>query len=159
MALLEITKGADNPVLRTKSVEVKKIDRKIKRLIQDMIDTMLAVDGLGIAAPQVGVNLRLYVARLNFGTTQELILPMINAEILTMSEELERAEEGCLSLPGKFATVPRAKNLAVRFTDQKGALRTLELEGLNARIIQHETDHINAGLFIDRMEGDFSTRK
>lgn len=152
MAVLPLTQGADNQVLRAKSSEVKKIDRKIKKLVSDMTDTMNAADGLGIAAPQVGVNLRIFIARLNFNTPQEVIVPMVNPEIVHRSKEIEKGEEGCLSLPKRFGIVPRAHELTVNFTDQKGQSHTLQLSGLNAKIIQHETDHIDGKLFVDSME-------
>lgn len=152
MAVLLLTQGADNKILRTKSSEVPKIDRKIKNLIRDMIDTMNDAQGLGIAAPQVGVNLRLFIARLNYGTPNESIVPMMNPEILHALDEIEEGEEGCLSLPKRFGIVKRAKELTVQFLDQKGQKHILHLTGLNARIIQHETDHINGHLFIDHME-------
>lgn len=156
MAVLLLAQGADNKILRTASAEVTKIDRKIKDLIRDMIDTMIHAEGIGIAAPQVGMNLRLFIARLNHGTVHETIIPMINPEILEKSEEIEAGEEGCLSLPKRFGVVPRTRNLTVRFTDMKGQKRTLHLEDLNARIIQHEADHIDGHLFIDRMEHELT---
>ncbi len=152
MAVLPLTQGAENPILRTVSPEIKQIDRKIKDLAKNMVDTMVHANGLGIAAPQVGVNARLFIALLNYGTKNEITVPMINPKILFKSDETGTAEEGCLSLPGRFGIVPRAKELTVEFTDLKGNKRILQLEGLNARVIQHETDHIDAHLFIDRME-------
>lgn len=152
MALLEITKGVDNKILRASSAPVKKIDRKIKKLIADMTDTMLAVDGLGIAAPQVGVNLRIYIARLNFNTPNEIIAPMINVEFLSLSDEKENNEEGCLSIPGKFGLVRRSKSVTIRYMDEKGKSHTLKLSGLNARIMQHETDHLEGILIADKIE-------
>lgn len=152
MAILEIQKGTDNKILRAKSLEVKKIDSKIKKLISDMIETMKHAEGIGIAAPQVGVNLRLYIARLNFGTDHELIIPMVNPEIVSHTEFSEPGEEGCLSLPKQFGTVRRAKKVTVKFTNIKGQENTLELEDLNARIMQHEMDHLNGILIADKME-------
>lgn len=152
MAVLEIQKGTDNKILRAQSVEVKKIDAKIKKLIVDMIETMKDADGIGIAAPQVGVNLRIYIARLNFGTDNELIVPMLNPVFLEHSDFTEPGEEGCLSIPKKFGIVKRAKNITVKFMDIKGQTRVLELEDLNARIMQHETDHLNGTLIADKME-------
>lgn len=115
-----------------------------------MVDTMNQSNGLGIAAPQVGVNLRIFIARLNYGSSAEIIIPMVNPEIIESSKTLEEGEEGCLSLPGRFGIVPRLKALTVTYADQKGSKNTLHLEGLNARIVQHETDHIDGKLFIDR---------
>lgn len=159
MAVLEITKGVDNKILRTKSASVKKIDRSVKKLIADMIETMRHADGLGIAAPQVGVNLRIYIARLNFNTPNEMIVPMINAEFLNLSDATESAEEGCLSIPGKFGLVRRSKVVTIRYMDEKGKMHTLKLNGLNARIMQHETDHLNGVLIADKMERELSVEE
>lgn len=156
MAVFSIVTGIDNKILRTKSVPVKKIDRKIKHLIADMIETMEHAEGLGIAAPQVGVNLRIYIARLNFNTPNEMIVPMINAEFLSVSEEKEGGEEGCLSIPGKFGLVRRSKAVTIRYMDEKEKIHTLKLNALNARIMQHETDHLNGILISDKMEQELS---
>lgn len=152
MALLPLVTGVDNKILSAKSVSVKKIDRKIKNLIADMVETMQAADGLGIAAPQVGINLRIYIARLNFNTPNEMIVPMINAEFLKMSEEMDVHEEGCLSIPKRFGPVRRHKEVTIRYMDQRGAHHTLHLTDLNARIMQHETDHLNGILIADKIE-------
>lgn len=151
MAVLPIVTGTDNKILRTISSPVKKIDRKIKDLVADMTDTMMAVDGLGIAAPQVGVNLRIYIARLNFNTPHEMNVPMLNAEFLSIVDEMDEYEEGCLSIPKKFGLVKRANKVTIRYMDLKGKTHTLNLEGLNARIMQHETDHLNGILIADKM--------
>ena len=127
------------------------MDRKIKRLVADMIETMQAVDGLGIAAPQVGENLRIFIARLNFDTANEIIVPMINSEFLKISDETEEGEEGCLSVPRVFGIVRRAKTVTIKYTDLRGQPQTLNLSDLNARIVQHETDHIDGILFVDKM--------
>jgi len=114
-----------------------------------MIDTVIDVDGLGIAAPQVGVNLRIYIARLNHNTKNEVWVPMINAEFLTLGKEADIHEEGCLSIPKKFGDVKRARELTIRYMDEKGKMHTLFLQDLNARIMQHEMDHLNATLIAD----------
>ena len=117
MAVLEITQGVENKILRAKSVSVKKIDRAVKKLVADMIDTMVDANGLGIAAPQVGVNARIYIARLNFNTPSEMVVPMLNAEFLEESSEMESREEGCLSIPGKFGAVRRHSKVTIRYMD------------------------------------------
>ena len=156
MALLKIITGTDNKILRTKSSLVKKIDKKIKKLIADLIETMSGADGLGIAAPQVGVNVRIFIARLNYNTPNETMTPMINPEFLKMSDETGVYEEGCLSVPGRFGTVRRHTAVTIRFMDKRGKIQTLNLEGLNARIPQHEMDHINGTLFVDKMEREIA---
>ena len=149
MAFLPIVTGTDNKILRTVSAPVKKIDKKIKKLVRDMTETAISVDALGIAAPQVGVNLRIYVARLNFGTSHEMWIPMLNAEFLEKSHETDEHEEGCLSIPGKFGQLRRHKKVTIRYTDVKGGPHTLVLDKLNARIMQHEADHLNGILIAD----------
>lgn len=151
MALLPIVTGVDNAILRTPSKVVKKIDKKIKKLVSDMIDTMVAAPGVGIAAPQIGVNLRIYIARLNPDTPQETIVPMINPRFLQISEEKEEGEEGCLSLPKRFGMVPRALEVTVEYQNIKGTKTVLRLDGFNAKIMQHEMDHLDATLIADKM--------
>lgn len=159
MATLPIITGADTPILRKKSEKVKRIDKKLKKLITDMIDTMLDADGLGIAAPQVGVNLRVFIVRLNSGTKNELIVPMINAEIVEMSEKMSEDEEGCLSLPKKFGTIKRAASLTLTYQNQHSEKHTLNLHDLNAREIQHEIDHLDGILIVDRLEAELRLQK
>src|SRR3989338_4516946 len=150
MSLLPIEKGPQNKILRTESKPVIKIDKTLKKLIKDMEDTMFSLNGVGIAAPQVGVNVRLALARLNVDTKNELIVVLINPVIFNESSKMVDMEEGCLSLPGKWGPTPRHESLTVIFETIKGDKQTLLLEGFNARIIQHEVDHLNAHLFIDR---------
>jgi peptide deformylase len=150
MAILPVEKGPQNTILRTQSKPVKKVDKKLKKLIQDMEDTMFDLNGVGIAAPQVGINLTLALARLNVDTKNESILVLMNPEISNQSVEMVDMEEGCLSLPKRWGNTPRHASLSVSYDTLKGQRQTLMLEGFNARIIQHEVDHLNAGLFIDR---------
>jgi len=151
MAILPLTTGVENKILRTISKPVKKIDRTVKKLIANMIETMFDCDGLGIAAPQVGVNLRIYIARLNFNTDNEMIVPMINAKLISLSQEKEKHEEGCLSIPGEFGVIERHSSVTVRYMDEQGKSHVLTLRDLNARIMQHETDHLNGILIADKM--------
>ncbi len=152
MAVLEIEKGADNKILRTKSEALKKIDKKkLGKFLDDMRDTMFAADGIGLAAPQVSQNIRVVICYFNYNTDHELIVDMINPEIIGHSKEKGFHEEGCLSLPGKFDEVPRYDSVTVQFLDRKGKEQTLQLKCLNARIVQHELDHIDGKLYIDRV--------
>lgn len=150
MAVLPITTGINNPILRSLSKPVKVIDKKIKKLVADMIETMFAAEGIGIAAPQVGVNLRIYIARLNFDTPREMVVAMINPEFHNLSAKIDEGEEGCLSIPKKFGIVPRHSEVTIIYSDLKNNRITLNLDGLNARIMQHEMDHLNAMLIADR---------
>jgi peptide deformylase len=149
MSKLALITGKDNEILRAKSALVQKIDKKTKKFTDNMIETLNKENGLGLAAPQVGKNIRIIVARLNYDTSEEMIIPMINPEIIYRSKETVTGEEGCLSLPGLYDKVERHKQIRVKFTDIKDNAQILELDDLNARIIQHETDHLNGVLFID----------
>jgi len=146
--LLKIETGENNPVLRKKSEPLKAINKKILRLINDMGKIIKKESGAGLAAPQVGKNIRLILVLLN----NKNIIPMINPEIITHSEETEYAEEGCLSLPGKWGNVQRCKEITVRYSDEKNGERTLKLSKFNARVVQHEIDHLNGILFTDYLE-------
>jgi peptide deformylase len=130
------------------------MDAVLKKLIRDMRETMDIEDGIGIAAPQVGVNIRMALAKLNPGTNHENIIVMINPEIIKHAEEKEEHEEGCLSLRKKWGKVPRWTSLTVKYHNQKMESVALGLDGLNARIIQHEIDHLDGKLFIDRVVGE-----
>ena len=148
--IIDVVKGIDNKILRTVSKPVAVVNADIRKFAQDMIKTMEFEKGVGIAAPQVGENIRMVICKFNPGGANEVIVPMINPEILELSEDLQNAEEGCLSLPGLWGHVRRAKYAIVTFKNLKNQSQTLELSGYNARIIQHEVDHINAVLFADK---------
>lgn len=152
MSKLPIEKGAENKILRAKSAPVKQIDKSIKKLVQDMTETMEKENGMGLAAPQVGVNKRLILALFNYDTDHEMIIPLINPEIVSFSDEGNVNEEGCLSLPGIYKPVKRSNHIRVKFLDLKGNKQILELDDMNARVVQHETDHLDGILFIDRVE-------
>jgi len=152
MTVLKIQTGPENPILRKKSTPIENIDKSIKKLAKDMVETMNANNGLGIAAPQVGINKRMFITTINIGQDNEGLITMINPEIEFLNEEMESGEEGCLSLPELFKQVTRHKNVRVKYKDLKGNEHILELEGLNARVIQHETDHLDGILFIDRVD-------
>lgn len=148
-----IVTGKDNKILRTPSTMVKKVDKNIKNLIDDMMTHLLEAQGLGIAAPQIGINLRVVIVRMNFDTPHEMYMPMINPEIIEYGKkEHDDFEEGCLSLPGMYGNTPRALEVTVKYMDKKGKQQLLHLNSLNARIMQHEVDHINGMLFIDRLK-------
>lgn len=151
MALLKMVRGKDNVILRTLSTEIKKIDRKLVQFIEDMKETMDHEKGVGLAAPQVGVNQRVVVCKFNHGTPHELIIGMINPVITNRSKQFLLDDEGCLSLPKQFDSVARYQSLTVKFTDVKGREQILKLSGFNARIVQHEVDHIEGKLYIDHV--------
>lgn len=146
--IIPITKGADNPILRKSSEKHGKITKKTMKLLKDMEDSMIATNGVGIAAPQIGVNTR--VAHITLGK-KRVTFPIINPEILERSEETTVETEGCLSLPKKWGPVERADWVLLRFTNDKGEDRIMRFEGFEARIVQHEVDHLNGMLFVDHV--------
>ena len=144
--LLPIVKHP-NDILRKKSKIIKfnNSKNKIKALLPDMTKTMLEEDGSGLAAPQIGKNIRLIVVN-----TKDEILCMINPKILKKSWAKFWFEEGCLSVPGFFGEVKRAKKINCQYLDKSGNKTTIKAEGLLADIIQHEIDHLDGILFIDK---------
>lgn len=150
MATIPVEKGTDNTILRTISKPVTQFTAELKAFADKMIKTMHAEKGVGIAAPQVGRNIRMAIVMLNPGEKNEIVFPIINPEIVEHSEETEDGEEGCLSLPGVWGKVSRASHLVLRFKNLRGQEQTLVLDHFNARIIQHEIDHLDGVLFIDK---------
>lgn len=143
MALLEI-KTAGNPVLKTVCAPVEKIDKRLRKFLDDMAETMYASDGVGIAAPQVGESIRVCVVDVDKKNRYDLINPVI-----TYREGSVIDNEGCLSCPDLFGDVERAAKIRVEYTNRFGKKKTLEAEGLLSRCIQHEIDHLDGQLFID----------
>ena len=151
MALRQIRIYPD-PVLRNKTSRVEKIDSALDRLIEDMVETMHAAPGVGLAANQVGVSIQLAVIDLSAreDEDQHPLLVIINPEILSMEGSVVE-EEGCLSIPDYAEKVKRAARVKVRAQDRKGMVFEIEAEGLMAKALQHEIDHLNGLLFIDRL--------
>ena len=143
MSLLEI-KIAGNPVLKTVCAPVNKIDKRLRKLLDDMAETMYASDGVGIAAPQVGESIRAVVVDVDKKSRYDMINPVI-----TFREGSVIDNEGCLSCPELFGDVERAAKIRVEYISRFGKKKTLEAEGLLARCIQHEIDHLDGRLFID----------
>ncbi len=152
MAKLKIQTGENNAILRTECVPVVKFDKDLKKLVKDMKKTMLSAEGLGLAAPQVGVNMRVFVLILDYKGESERVIEMLNPVILSHSDEVEVAEEGCLSLPGLYGKVERFLSVVVEFSDVSGTRQVLEVFGLDAREVQHENDHLDGKLFVDRVK-------
>jgi peptide deformylase len=147
MAVLRVRRYGD-PVLRRRAREVEAVTPEIRRLVEDMTDTMYDEVGIGLAAPQVGASIRLMVVgdEANRGV-QALVNPVIAAQGGTVT-----AEEGCLSLPGVFAPVTRAEWVTLQAQDLDGTPVSMTARGLRARVFQHEIDHLDGVLFIDRLE-------
>ncbi len=144
MAIRRILNG-NHPVLRGEAQPVSEITGALLRLLEDMVETMYEAKGVGLAAPQVGVARRIIV--IDAGDNQ--LLQLINPRILRESGTSTDIE-GCLSIPGIYGEVDRAEQVTVTARDPEGREISLELEGLLARILQHEIDHLNGTLFIDR---------
>jgi peptide deformylase len=145
MAILRIRTLGD-PVLREKARPVERFDGRLRRLVDDMFETMYAAPGVGLAAPQVGISQRFFVFDDGEGTKGFVA----NPEMVDLREE-EVRDEGCLSIPGPFYPTTRAMHAAVRGQDVEGRPLEMEGSGLLARIFQHETDHTDGILYVDRL--------
>jgi peptide deformylase len=137
-------------VLRQKAKPVETIDDDLQRLIDDMIETMYAAPGIGLAAPQVGVSLRLFVVDVTNGQDISALKTYINPKIVSTEGRL-REEEGCLSVVGVTGVTPRAERVVLRGVSREGDTVEVEADGLLARALQHEMDHLDGMLFFDRM--------
>jgi peptide deformylase len=146
MSVLEIRTFGD-PVLRSPGLDVVEFDDRLRSLADDMRETMLAAPGVGLAAPQVGVPRRLFT----FDSGEEAGA-YANPEIIWRSDETQESDEGCLSIPGIYFPVTRALSVTVRARTLEGGSVERSAEGFLARIFQHEIDHLDGTLFIDRLE-------
>ncbi len=152
MALLQVLKIPD-PRLKIKAKIVDKVDESLKRLLEDMAETMYANDGVGLAATQVGVDQRVMIidAAGREESDRKELMYFINPEILWRSEEVEPMAEGCLSVPEEYAEVKRSLTLKVRYQDEHNKVVERDLDGFPAHAFQHELDHLNGILFIDHL--------
>ena len=139
-------------VLHRPASPVGEITLEIQQLIDDMIQTMYAAPGIGLAAPQVGVPLRIFVADISVGRNPADLLTFINPEFVER-DGMQLEEEGCLSVPGFNATVARPSRVVLKGLDRDGQEHTQEATGLLARCFQHEIDHLDGMLFVDRLRG------
>lgn len=142
-----------DPVLKEKSMPVEKVDREVKKTVKLMIDAMKTANGVGLAAPQIGILKQIIIFDI-----EESPICLINPEIFWESKIKVVDEEGCLSVPGVIVPVERAKKIKVRALNIKGKQFEVVAEGLIARIIQHEVDHVNGVLIIDRTTKDEKRR-
>ena len=138
-----------DPILREKSEILEKVDDELRNLLDDMLETMYAAPGIGLAAVQVGVLKRLIVIDISKEKEKKNPLFLINPEIISKSKKTSIHEEGCLSLPGHFAEIERPAECQIKFIDYDGKEKELRANGLLATCIQHEIDHLNGVLFID----------
>jgi peptide deformylase len=138
--------------LQTRAAPVTTFDASLQTLIDDMIDTMYAAPGIGLAAPQIGVPLRVFVIDLSVGKRGGELITVVNPEFVER-DGMQLEEEGCLSVPGFNATVARPSHAVVKGLDRHGKPCAVEGSGLLARALQHEIDHLDGLLFLDRLRG------
>lgn len=151
--ILDIVKlGEDS--LRQKSVPVEEVNDEIRQLAEDMFETMIEAEGVGLAAPQVGRNIRMFVLIAD----DDVRRVFINPQIIKTSSEVGDYDEGCLSIPQVYETITRPLAVTVQAVNEKGRPFTLDADGLLARIIQHEYDHLDGILYIDRGDRDFAQK-
>ena len=140
------------PVLHRPADPVPTVTPEIQSVIDDLIQTMYAAPGIGLAAPQIGVPLRIFVVDVTAGRSSGELFVVVNPEFVER-DGMQVEEEGCLSVPGFNASVVRPARVVVRGLDREGVERTVEATGLLARAFQHEIDHLDGTLFIDRLRG------
>ncbi len=147
MGVLTIYKYPDAQVLRQKAKKVSLVDYSVQRLIDNMIDTMRQANGVGLAAPQVGISLRVIVVQM----PDEEPVTLINPEVISYSGEQE-VTEGCLSIPGYYGEIRRPAEVTVKGKDRRGKEKRIEAFGLMAESLDHEIDHLNGILYIDYID-------
>jgi len=145
--------------LRTPAIRIVKVDDSIRQLAKDMLVTMYSAKGIGLAAPQVGVQKRILVIDLNFEDPDAPPNVFINPEIISSSASLDTYEEGCLSIPGVYLNVLRPSSIKLSYRDEMGRPKKMNAEGLMARCIQHEIDHLNGVLFVDKVTDQDELKK
>jgi peptide deformylase len=150
MALREIVVAPD-PILKAKAKPVDKVDDAVRRMMDDMLDTMYEAPGIGLAAPQIGVSQRVIVMDIAREDEPKAPLCMVNPELVWVADEDASYEEGCLSVPEHYADVVRPAEIRVRYLDRDGKQQELLTGGLLATVIQHEMDHLDGVLFIDHL--------
>ena len=151
MPLLPIVKYGD-PLLRKKTAAVPQIDDELLHTIGDMFRTMYAAPGIGLAATQIGVPLRIFVADISLGRNPADLITFINPEFVER-DGMQLEEEGCLSVPGFNATLARPSRVVVKGLNRRGEEQVIEGTGLLARCFQHEMDHLEGTVFVDRLRG------
>jgi len=154
MAILSMRHLPDDSVLRQKAKRVPRVDSSIQRLIGDMVETMQQVSGVGLAAPQVGVSLRVVVLRM----PDEEPIAIINPEMVKRTGERE-VSEGCLSVPGYVGEIKRSVSVTVKAWDRHGKAIRIKATNLMAQVLEHELDHLNGILYIDHIESQDKLHK
>ena len=155
---LEIFK-LGSETLRTEAKRISKVDNQIRHLAKDMLQSMYSAKGIGLAGPQVGISKELLVIDINFEDSAAEPLILINPEITAFGSTLTTYEEGCLSIPGIYLNVVRPSTIKLKFRDEMGRPRKMNADGLLARCIQHEVDHLKGVLFVDRVTSTEELKK
>ena len=155
---LEIFK-LGSETLRTEAKRISKVDNQIRNLAKDMLQSMYSAKGIGLAGPQVGISKELLVIDINFEDSAAEPLILINPEITAFGSTLNTYEEGCLSIPGVYLNVVRPSTIKLKFRDEMGRPRKMNADGLLARCIQHEVDHLRGILFVDRVTSKEELKK
>ena len=155
---LEIFK-LGSETLRTEAKRISKVDNQIRNLAKDMLQSMYSAKGIGLAGPQVGISKELLVIDINFEDSAAEPLILINPEITAFGSTLNTYEEGCLSIPGVYLNVVRPSTIKLKFRDEMGRPRKMNADGLLARCIQHEVDHLRGVLFVDRVTSKEELKK
>mgnify|MGYP001188274003 CR=1 FL=1 len=138
-----------DPILRKKCEPLEKVDTDTRKLMDDMLETMYAAPGIGLAAVQIGILKRLVVIDISRDEEKKNPIFLINPEIINQSKKISVYEEGCLSIPGQFAEIERPAECTLKYIDYNGKEKELKADGLLATCVQHEVDHLNGILFID----------
>ena len=164
-----IKEAIDNPpleiyklgskTLRTTAKRISKVDIDTRKLAKEMLQSMYSAKGIGLAAPQVGISKELLVIDINFEDSAAEPLILINPEITAFGSTLNSYEEGCLSIPGVYLNVIRPSTIKLKFRDEMGRPRKMNADGLLARCIQHEVDHLKGVLFVDRVTSKEDLKK
>ena len=143
-------------VLRQPAKRIAKVDDKMRTLIREMLQTMYSADGIGLAAPQVGINKQLIVIDCEPDDPDHPPLVLINPKIIRSSSQLCSSDEGCLSIPGVYLEVERPEAIEVSYKDENGKPQKLQAKDLLSRAIQHEMDHLNGVMFVDRVDNEIA---
>jgi len=153
---------APDPILKRESKEIPQVDEHHRKFIKEMYEVMYKANGVGLAAPQVGENLRIFIIDAGAREEEKKPLTMINPKLISLGDEVVPYEEGCLSFPDHFAEINRPDRLIIEYIDENNNKQTLNTDGFASRIIQHELDHLNGILFVDhlsRLKRDVIIRK
>ena len=150
MTILPIIKAPD-PILKKRCMPVDAVDDEIRRLMDDMLETMYSAPGVGLAAPQIAIHKRIIVVDGSDRDSGRSPLQIANPEIVKLSDDIATFDEGCLSFPDQYAEVKRPVSVRVRYIDYNNAPQEIEAEGLLSTCIQHEIDHLDGKLFVDHI--------